>query len=275
MTRTSQLLSRLATKIKGEPYEIDPQIGPGYLGGLAVGRALMIARGAVSFPTRRQRPFMGRGAQVRSRAQFTFGSGCTLGIDAFIDALSRDGVRWGDGVSLGRNSRIECTGNLRTLGKGMVVGDNVGLGTDCFYGCAGGIEIGTDTIIGNFVTMHSENHVIDALDQPIRQQGVTHAGIRIGSNCWLGAKVTVLDGVTLGDGCVVAAGAVLVAGDYPAHGIYGGTPARLLKQRPGAADSAAQGSDAPVPADELHQQQQDVVDHERGVADTPHGRETE
>ena len=79
-------------------------------------------------------------------------------------------------------------------GEGLTVGARVGLGTDCFYGCAGGITIGDDTIIGNLVTFHAENHVAERLDVPIRDQGVTHAGIRVGSGCWIGAKATILDG---------------------------------------------------------------------------------
>lgn len=92
-----------------------------------------------------------------------------VGAYASIHALSTDGVKFGNGVSVGEYTRIECTGSLRHLGKGMIVGDNVGLGSDCFYGCAGGIEIGSDTIVGNFVSMHSENHVFFNLTTPIRQ----------------------------------------------------------------------------------------------------------
>jgi acetyltransferase-like isoleucine patch superfamily enzyme len=134
-------------------------------------------------------------------------------------------------VSVGRNTRIECTGNLQTLGVGIRVGNNVGLGTDSFYGCAGGISIGDDTIIGNYVTFHSENHEASRADVPIRLQGVTHAGITVGKNCWLGAKTTVLDGAVIEDGCVFAAGSVVTAGHYPANTIYGGVPARSIRGR--------------------------------------------
>ena len=66
---------------------------------------------------------------------------------------------------------------------------------------------------------------------PIRHQGVVRKGIKIGSNCWIGAKSTILDGVVLGDGCIVAAGAVLIEGRYEHNGIYGGVPAKLIKYR--------------------------------------------
>jgi acetyltransferase-like isoleucine patch superfamily enzyme len=107
----------------------------------------------------------------------------------------------------------------------------VGLGTHGFFGCAGGVEIGDDCIFGNFVSFHSENHNYSEGDKPIRLQGVTRKGIKIGRNCWLGAKATILDGVMLGEGSIVAAGAVVRAGIYPANIILGGVPARILRKR--------------------------------------------
>jgi acetyltransferase-like isoleucine patch superfamily enzyme len=227
----TRFLSRQASRMKGSDFTIDERIGTGYLGTVLLERVFMKVRGFVRFPFRSSRPFIGAGVRIRSMNNLALGRGVTLGRHSFVDALSTDGVRLGDNVSLGRNTRIECTGSLRTLGKGLTVGDNVGLGTDCLYGCAGGVTIGADTIVGNFASFHAENHRIDDLDQPIRLQGVTHAGISIGRNCWIGAKATILDGARIGDGCVVAAGSVVIAGTYASNGIYGGIPAKLLKQR--------------------------------------------
>ena len=68
------------------------------------------------------------------------------------------------------------------------------------------------------------------MNQPIRLQGVSRQGIHIGPNCWVGAKVTVLDGVTIGEGSVVAAGAV-VTKDIPPYSIAAGVPAKVIKRR--------------------------------------------
>lgn len=112
----------------------------------------------------------------------------------------------------------------------MKIGNNVGLGTHGFWGCAGGIEIGDNTIFGNFVSLHSENHNFTRRDIPIRLQGVNRKGIKIGKDCWIGAKATILDGTDLGDGCIVAAGAV-VRGTIPPYSIIGGVPAKIIKSR--------------------------------------------
>ncbi len=64
----------------------------------------------------------------------------------------------------------------------------------------------------------------------IRLQRVNHMGIRIGKNCWIGAKATILDRTIIGDGCIVVAGAV-VSGIFPNNVIIGGVPAKILRSR--------------------------------------------
>lgn len=241
----ASLVSRRVSRLKGQDYAVDDRLSDGYLLGVLAERVAMRVRGMLRFPRRSARPFVGAGARFRASSRLRFGRGVTFGPGCYIDAMSVDGVVLGDHSSVGRNTRIEATGSLRHLGVGLRAGANVGLGTDSFYGCAGGITIGADTIVGNFVSFHAENHVLDDLDVPIRLQGVTHAGISIGADCWLGARTTVLDGAQVGDGCVFAAGSVVIAGRYPPRGIYGGVPARLLRQRT-AADRPADLAADPV-----------------------------
>lgn len=53
--------------------------------------------------------------------------------------------------------------------------------------------------------------------------------IHIGKNCWLGAGVIVVPGVTIGDNSVIGAGAVITK-DIPANVVAVGTPARVLRK---------------------------------------------
>lgn len=231
MTALSAVMSRAAARAKGEDFRIDPAIGPSDLLSLARRRGMMALRGRIRFAGTAHHPFVGRAVTIRARRKIHLGAGVTLADGCVVDAVSVHGVHLGDNVTVGRNTRIECTGSIRTIGWGIDVGDSVGMGTDCFYGCAGGITIGTDTIVGNFVSFHSESHVIADRTTPIRRQGVSHRGITIGDDCWIGAKATILDGARVGRGSVVAAGAVVVAGEYAPFGIYGGVPARRIGDR--------------------------------------------
>lgn len=68
-------------------------------------------------------------------------------------------------------------------------------------------------------------------DEPIRQQPLqSKGGIIVEDDVWLGAGVTVLDGVKIGRGAVVGAGSV-VTHDIPPGAIAAGVPARILKMR--------------------------------------------
>lgn len=224
-------LNKLIAGWKGNSYAIDERVPAGYLLRLVISRTGMLLRGYISGIRHKGLLFFSWGAKVKMRSMLRAGRSVTISSGVFIDALSAEGVILGDNVTVGRLTRIECTGNLQHLGLGLKVGNNTGLGIACFYGCAGGISIGNDVMVGDFVSFHAENHVISDMNVLIRLQGVTHKGIAIGNNCWIGAKATILDGAVVEDGCVIAAGAVVAAGVYKANGVYGGVPARFIKNR--------------------------------------------
>lgn len=63
-----------------------------------------------------------------------------------------------------------------------------------------------------------------------KYEAESKGGIIVGDDVWIGARATILDGVTIGQGAVVAAGAV-VTKDVPPYAIVGGVPAKVLKYR--------------------------------------------
>lgn len=53
---------------------------------------------------------------------------------------------------------------------------------------------------------------------------------RIGNDVWIGANVSIKDGVNIGDGAVVAANSI-VTKDVPPYCIFGGVPAKFIRHR--------------------------------------------
>lgn len=172
----------------------------------------------------------GRRVRLIYASRIEIGKNAKFGNYVTLQGLGSEGIKIGNNVSLGDYSKIVVSTSLNNIGQYIKIGDNVGIGEYAYLGGAGGLEIGKDTIVGQYLSCHPENHVIEDLNTPIRHQGVTRQGIKIGENCWIGSKVTILDGVTIGNGCVIAAGAV-VTKSFPANSIIGGVPAKIIKNR--------------------------------------------
>ena len=88
------------------------------------------------------------------------------------------------------------------------------------------IYVGDYTMLAPNVILATAGHpLLGALRQRNYQYNMP---VRIGRNCWLGAGVIVLPGVTIGDNTVVGAGSV-VTKDLPANVLAVGSPARVLR----------------------------------------------
>ena len=89
------------------------------------------------------------------------------------------------------------------------------------------IYIGDYTMIGPNVTIATAGHPI--LPE-LRQQGYQYnMPVHIGKNCWLGAGVIILPGITIGDNVVVGAGSI-VTKDLPSNVVAVGNPCRVMRE---------------------------------------------
>lgn len=231
-----RFIEKAAQIFKGSGYRIDPNIAITSLIAFSARRAMAVVRslfrGMGLLPGAGPVIFIGAGVRLRNRRFIRFGKGVTLGNGVIIDGLSRLGVSFGDSVNIGPYTIIEATGVITNIGEGCVIGRYSGLGAFSYIGAAGGVRIGENVIMGQRVSFHSENHIFDRVDVPIRVQGVTRKGIIVGDDCWIGANVVFLDGAHVGSGCVIGAGAV-VHGTIPSYSIAVGVPARVVKSRQG------------------------------------------
>lgn len=89
------------------------------------------------------------------------------------------------------------------------------------------IYIGDYTMIGPNVTLATAGHPIHP---ELRERALQYnLPVTIGRNCWLGAGVIVMPGITIGDNSVIGAGSV-VTGDIPANVVAVGNPCRVMRQ---------------------------------------------
>lgn len=81
-------------------------------------------------------------------------------------------------------------------------------------------------MFGPDVYITDSNHDSQA-GYPPAAPAMKRGRIKIGNNCWIGAKAVILRDVELGDGCVVGAGAVGTK-SFGSGAVQVGIPARLL-----------------------------------------------
>ncbi len=89
------------------------------------------------------------------------------------------------------------------------------------------IYVGDGTMLGPNVVLATAGHPV--LPELRAEQYQYNMPVRIGKNCWLGAGVIVLPGVSIGDNTVVGAGSV-VTKDLPANVVAVGNPCRVLRE---------------------------------------------
>lgn len=89
------------------------------------------------------------------------------------------------------------------------------------------IYVGDYTMFGPNVTIATAGHpILPAFRERAWQY---NAPVHIGKNCWLGAGVILVPGVSIGDNTVVGAGSI-VTKDIPANVIAVGNPCRVLRE---------------------------------------------
>lgn len=109
----------------------------------------------------------------------------------------------------------------------IILGNNVSTNNNIFFCAANLIEVGDDTLIGQYVTiLDHEPHGID----PQKRRELGEVGkVLIGRNVLIGNNVTILKNTEVGDNSIIAAGAV-VLGKFPRDVIIGGVPAKIIKK---------------------------------------------
>jgi acetyltransferase-like isoleucine patch superfamily enzyme len=114
-------------------------------------------------------------------------------------------------LEVGRAARLSIgTGTYLNRDSEVIAWNEVTIGSDCM--------IGWDVLI-----MDTDQH-------PLPGRGLDNRPVRIGDRVWIGARATILKGVTIGDDAIVGAGAVITR-DVPAGSMVTGPPAETRRPR--------------------------------------------
>jgi acetyltransferase-like isoleucine patch superfamily enzyme len=170
----------------------------------------------------------GRGVVLRHPHKIHIGDGTVVDDNCVLDAkgTGNRGIRLGSNVILARNTILSCKDG------DITIGDHTNIAINCLVHAESTVEVGAGVLVASYCYLiGGGSHDFDRVDVPIIQQdSVPPRGIVLEDGAWLGARVTVLDGVRVGRNAVVGAGAVVTA-DVAPYGIAVGMPARVVRMR--------------------------------------------
>jgi len=168
----------------------------------------------------------GTGIVLRHPHKVFIGDNVVIDDHCVLDAKGRDnqGIFIGNHVFLGRNAILSCKNGDIHLEDGV----NIGFNCEVFSGSD--VTLEENVLVAAYTYFIGGGHDSDRSDLPVGQQGRTSLGIRVGAGAWIGAGVSVLDGVCIGKDSIIGAGAVINKSIEDGK-IAAGVPARVLRNR--------------------------------------------
>lgn len=164
-----------------------------------------------------------------------FGKSCTvdisgqvkIGKNVYIGDYVSLIVEQGASLEIADNSFIGESCYIKCFGGKVSIGQDVSINSKSFINGCGGVSIGDNTRIGTQSIIIASNHKFGEPDLLVKD-AITKQGVSLGENIWLGARVTVLDGVKIPNNSVIGA-CSLVSKPLDESGVYVGSPAKKIK----------------------------------------------
>ena len=130
----------------------------------------------------------------------------------------------------GIGRRVYIAGKLDLRGDGdiysrLYIGEHTTINTPCQIELNAEVRVGKRVGIGHNTVIITSNHELGSSTK--RMSRITTEPVTIGDGAWVGARVTILPGVTIGPGAMVVVGSVL-ARDVPANAKVAGNPAKVI-----------------------------------------------
>lgn len=178
---------------------------------------------------------LGRALIVRKPGYIVIGDHVALDEGVMLDG----GCEGSPALTIGDNTIISKGCIIQAKTGPVVISENCDIGAHTILSSISGLTLDPSVLIAGNCYIGGARYHLNDLNCPIMEQGIYSRGpVRIGAGSWIGASVTILDGVTIGRGCVIGAGS-LVAGDIPDYAVAVGVPARVLRRRDEKAGGAS------------------------------------
>ncbi len=168
----------------------------------------------------------GLGVVLRHPQKICIGDHVVIDDQCVLDAKGSDnrGIFIGNGVFLGRGSILNCKNG------DIILEDNVNISSNCLIFSASEVKIEADVLLAAYCYLVGGTHHFDNPGVPVLHQKRSSKGIHVGSGGWLGAHVTVFDGVEIGKNVVIGAGSI-VNKNIPNYAIAAGVPIKVIQKR--------------------------------------------
>lgn len=127
--------------------------------------------------------------------------------------------------STARLSKFTLIGDCRMLN----IFSHAEINSDCFIVAKAPITIGENSTLAYQVSLFTSAYPNGPHNKLSELYDKVREPIKIGKDCWIGARVTILPGVTIGDYVVIAAGSI-VTHDIQSGVLVAGAPAVVKKK---------------------------------------------
>ncbi len=156
----------------------------------------------------------GRNIRIQGVSRIILGNNVIIDDNCAIEAKANTTITIGDGVYIGRHTRIEC------FAGSIFISNNTNISANCHISSSGRILIGRGAMIAGFV------QISNSLMKAENDKDTT---LHIGNNCWICSHASIRQSSFIGDNVTIGAGAV-VQGIIDPNQTAVGNPARQISQ---------------------------------------------
>ncbi len=176
---------------------------------------------------------LGAGSRIHPEAVIHAGKETVIKIGENCSVLAHAVVRNGKGIEMGDGSSVSSHCHIFPREPGydgrLVIGKGSNVGDFSMIDTSDDVIIGEQVALGPYDIIYTHDHDYRSESFAAWKGGVHTGKVVVEDGAWVGARVTILPGVTIGRRAIVAAGSV-VTRNVAAGDIVGGIPARSLKK---------------------------------------------